>query len=113
MKKYLFLTLFLTLLFNSSLFARNLDGLAVHPSGEYLVTGGENRVLYLINTKTLQVTQRIWTEARVKRLFFNQKGNRLLVVTDQNALVWYDTNTWKPVHKIDKKVYYISFRKRY
>lgn len=104
MKKYLFLTFFFTLLFNSSLFASNFDGIAVHPSGKYLVAGGENRVLYVVNTNTLKVSQRIWTKARIKHLFFNKKGNRLLVMTDERALVWYDTKTWKPVYKIDKRV---------
>lgn len=104
MKKYLLLTLLLTLLFSSSLFASHFDGIAMHPSGEYLVAGGENRVLYVVHTNTLKVSQRIWTRARIKHLFFNKKGDRLLVVTDETALVWYDTKTWKPVHKISKRV---------
>ncbi|WP_045113514.1 WD40 repeat domain-containing protein [Microscilla marina] len=108
MKQHLFLTFLVALLFQSSLFAKNLEAIAVHPKGQYLVTGGENRTLYIINTSSLKVTKRVWTHARIKRLVFNTKGNRLMVVTDERALVWYDTKTWQPVHKIEKNVYRLT-----
>ena len=42
-----------------------LAGLAVSPDGKTIVTGGQNRVIYVLDAATLEVKQRVWAGARV------------------------------------------------
>lgn len=104
MKRQIVLICLTILLLTQLVQARSLDAIAVHPAGKYVATGGENRVLYILSTTTLQVTKRIWIQARITHLTFNKSGNRLVVKTDEKAIIFYDTQTWKPVNKITEKV---------
>ncbi len=79
-----------------------LSTIAVSPDGKMLVAGGQSRVLYVLDAATMEVKNRIWTEARIGFVAFNKDGTRLVLETDEPGLRLYDTSTWKPVGRVDK-----------
>jgi WD40 repeat protein len=77
-----------------------LEAVAVSPDGKLLATGGQNRVLYLLDATTLTVKQRIWLGARIGSVAFNRAGSRLLVAGDDDTLYWLDSRTGKTLHTV-------------
>lgn len=77
-----------------------LEAVAISPDGKTLVTGGQSRVLYVIDAEKLEVRQRLWVGARIGFVAFNRDGSRLLVEDDVPAVSLYDTATWKVVKSV-------------
>jgi hypothetical protein len=78
-----------------------LDAVAVSPDGRFLATGGQSRVIFLLDTTGPAVQRRIWIGARVTQLLFSRDGTRLLVEDDSDTLHLLDTKTWKPVARVE------------
>ncbi len=74
-----------------------LGGLAVavSPGGKTIVTGGDNRVLYVLDPSTLRVKKRIWTESGIWRMAFNKNGEKLLVEDTTPTIRYFKTSDWK------------------
>ncbi len=79
-----------------------LSSVAVSPDGKTLVVGGQSRTLYVVDAATLEVKNRIWTEARIGYLMFNKDGTKLVMETDEDCVRLYDVATWKPAGRADK-----------
>jgi len=79
-----------------------LAAVAASPDGKTLVTGGTNRVLYVVNAQTFEVVQRVWTEARIGNLAYSADGSRVLVEDDEEQLHFFDTRTWKKIQSVPK-----------
>lgn len=54
-------------------------GVAVSPDGARLVIGGDSRTLYVVDARSLAVTDRIWSGTTIVRMVFNKDGTRLWV----------------------------------
>lgn len=62
-----------------------LDAIAVSPDGKFLAVGGDNRVVYVLDTATLEVNNRLPAGARVTGLAFAADGT--LVVEDETQVL--------------------------
>jgi len=82
-----------------------LGAVAASPDGATVVAGGQSRTLYVLDGRTLDVTRRIWVEARVGELCFNKDGSRLVVEDETETLYYYDTQSWDVVKKVEKAGY--------
>jgi len=78
---------------------------AVSPDDMTIVTGGNNRVLYVMDAKSLKVKKRIWLKTSIWGLNFNQDGSRLLVEDTKGKIRFVSTETWKVMNKVDKASY--------
>lgn len=112
MKKMLSCLLFAGLLtvFCSSAFAATpLGGLAValSPTGDVLVVGGDNRALLIADPAKMEVTNRIWLGVSILDLQFNKDGSQLLVEDTDGTVHQVDAGTWKLV-KSEKKAEQMS-----
>src|SRR5436305_710343 len=63
-----------------------LEAVAVSPDGKVVAVGGQNRVVYLLDAKTLAVTKRLWIGARIGRMTFSRTGARLIVEDETDRL---------------------------
>lgn len=79
-----------------------LAAVAVSPDGKTLVTGGQNRVIYVLDASTLEVRKRIWASARVGQLAFNRDGTRLVLEDDDENLTFYDTATYEALKTVSR-----------
>lgn len=71
------------------------EAVAVSPDGKVAAVGGQNRVVYLVDTATGQVSKRIWLGARIGGLGFNRDGTRLIVEVETAMLRLIDTTSGK------------------
>jgi hypothetical protein len=81
-----------------------LGGLAVavSPDAGTIVTGGDNRVLYVMDGASLEVKQRIWMEATLVSMHFNKNGNRLLIEDTSSTIHFLDTAKWVVERQVKK-----------
>lgn len=84
--------------------ATPLGGLAVavSPSGDVLVAGGDNRALLVIDPAKMETTSRAWLGVSILALEFNKDGSRLLVEDTDGTVHLVDAKTWQ-VLKAEKK----------
>ena len=80
---------------------------AVSPDDKTIVTGGDNRVLYVMDAKSLKITKRIWLKTTIWGLHFNKDGSRLLVEDTEKTISFVDTKTWKVEKEVRKAGYLI------
>jgi hypothetical protein len=79
-----------------------LGAIAVSPDGKVVATGGQNRVLYLLDGATLEVRREIWVRARIGTLAFNKDGTRLLLEDDDKNLRVFDPANGSEVKSVGK-----------
>ncbi len=72
-----------------------LDGitLALHPNGEMLVAGGENRTLYKIDAETLEVTERVYFGSTINKLAYSADGSLLFLQDSEPDIYILDAET--------------------
>ncbi|MFO0927993.1 MAG: hypothetical protein U0736_13285 [Gemmataceae bacterium] len=75
------------------------EALAVSADGKTVAVGGQNRVVYLVNAATGQVTRRIYLGARVANLAFNGDGTRLVVEDETSTLHLIELASGKTLQK--------------
>ena len=113
MKRNLFLSVLLFVIVLSVVSTASahtpLGGLtvAISPDNLTIVTGGNNRVLYVMDAKSLAVKKRIWLKTSIWGLNFNQDGSMLLMEDTVGTISFINTKTWK-VEKEVKKTFYLS-----
>lgn len=67
---------------------------AVSPKGDRLVAGGDNRVIYVLDPKTLEVTKRVPFPAPIVRMGFDANGGMLAVSDNDGTLHLIETSGW-------------------
>ena len=77
-----------------------LEAVAVSPDGKWIATGGQNRVVYLLDADTLEVKKRVYLGVRVGGLAFSRDGTRLVVEDETDTLHLLDTATAKVLTKV-------------
>lgn len=68
---------------------------AVSPDGATLVAGGDNRTLYVLDAKSLEVRQRVALDTTIWDLAWSKDGSRVLVEDTDETLHAFDTATWQ------------------
>lgn len=76
---------------------------AISPKGDQLVAGGDNRVIYVLDPKTLDVTKRIPFGVPIIRMAFDASGGTLAVNDNDGTLHLIDTKTWTTKNKFKDK----------
>ncbi|NIM15041.1 MAG: hypothetical protein GTO45_24020 [Candidatus Aminicenantes bacterium] len=79
-----------------------LGDVAVNPDGKTLVAGGDNRVLYVIDSSSLKVKNRVWFKSNIYEMEFNKDGSILVVEDTSESLYFISTRDWQAVKKIPK-----------
>ena len=74
-----------------------LGAVAVSPDGKTVMTGGQNRVLYVLDGQTLKVTRRIWFETRLGWASYNKDGSVLVVEDEREYLHFLNAETLKEI----------------
>ncbi len=72
-----------------------LGAVAMSADGSQLVVAGDNRVLYVLDPKTLAVSKRVWVKVNPYEMFFSKDGSVLAIEESGSALHFYDTKTWE------------------
>lgn len=67
---------------------------AVSPKGDQLVAGGDNRVIYVLDAKTLEVKKRVPFAAPIIRMGFDAGGGMLAVSDNDGTLHLIETAGW-------------------
>lgn len=75
---------------------------AVTPSGDRLVAGGNTRTIIELDPKTLEVKGRHWVGASIVRMGFNKDGSVLAVQDTSSTVYLFDTKTWKAKYTLSK-----------
>ncbi len=68
---------------------------AASPDGAVFVVGGENRAIYLYDTKDWTITQRIWIGSRIQAIHFTPDGSQCIVLGDHDTATILDAKTWE------------------
>ena len=68
---------------------------AVSPSGDRLVAGGDTRTLLVLDPATLAVKERVWIETSIVALEFDKSGSTLAVTDTSGEVLLFDTSNWK------------------
>jgi hypothetical protein len=106
MKQIFVLLVIVVLLWTFSLEAHipkgGLGDVAVNPDGKTLVVGGDNRVLYVIDSSSLVVKNRIWFKSNIYEIEFNKDGSILVVEDTSESLYFINTRDWKTIKTIHR-----------
>lgn len=78
------------------------EALAVSADGKTIAVGGQNRVVYLVDTGGEKVSKRIWMGVRIAGLAFNADGTRLIVEDETATLHLLDPATGETLHKRER-----------
>jgi hypothetical protein len=78
-----------------------LEAVALRPDGKLLAVGGQNRVIYLVGTDTLAVTQRLYLGTRIGALAFSRDGKRLVVEDETDRLRLLELPAGKEIARVD------------
>jgi WD40 repeat protein len=101
---YALLTIAVVCLFAVSVMAHTpkhgLGDAAISPDGKILVTGGNNRVLYVLNPTDFKVVKRIWLKTNVHEMEFSSDGSTLMLEDTKEILHFYDTSNWKLINQV-------------
>jgi len=104
-KTILFVALF-TLLLAFSIDAHTpkngLGDAAVSPDGKILVAGGDSRVLYIMDSSSLEVKNRVWLKTGIYEMEFNKDGSILVVEDTSEDLYFVKTKDWQVLKTIKK-----------
>jgi WD40 repeat protein len=79
-----------------------LAAAAVSPDNKTLVTGGDNRVLYVLDQATMNVQKRVWLKTNIYNMAFNKTGSTLVVEDTSETLYFIDTKNWQVKTTIKK-----------
>lgn len=84
--------------------ASPLGGLAIALSDDEstLAAAGDNRTLYLVDAKSLNVKERYWLGSTIVNVAFNKDGSRIIVEDTSATLHLVDSNTGKIVGELKK-----------
>ena len=74
-----------------------LAAIAVSPDGKTIVTGGHNRVLYVLDARTRKVTRRIWFETRLGWASYNKDGSVLVIEDERTYLHFLNAKTYEKI----------------
>jgi WD40 repeat protein len=77
-----------------------LEAVAASPDGKRVAVGGQNRVVYLLDAGSLEVTRRVWLGARVGALAFSKDGSRLVAEDETDRLHLIDPATGKTLARL-------------
>jgi WD40 repeat protein len=106
MKRHFYLFILVTLIFTGSIQSHTPKGglgdVAVSPDGKMLVAGGDNRVLYIIDTDTLTVRKRIWFKSNIYEMAFNGDGSTFIIEDTSETLYFLNTRDWQVISKVPK-----------
>lgn len=71
------------------------DGLqlALHPNGETIMAGGENRTLYTVDAATLEVTNRVYFGSTINKMMYSPDGSLLFVQDSEPDIYVLDAAT--------------------
>ena len=72
-----------------------LGAIAMSADGSQLVVAGDNRVLYVLDPKTLEVSKRVWIKVNPLEMYFSKDGSVLAIEETGSSLHFYDTQTWE------------------
>lgn len=78
------------------------EAVAFSAQGKLVAVGGQNRVLYLLDSDKLEVKSRFWIGARLGRCAFSKDGTRILVEDETDRLQLLDVSSGKVLAKLDK-----------
>ncbi len=71
-----------------------LHGGAASPDGAWFVVGGDNRAIYVYDTKTWEIAKRIWIGSRVRQVHFTPDGSQCVVLDDHGVARIYNPKDW-------------------
>ncbi|OVE73709.1 hypothetical protein BVX93_01015 [bacterium B13(2017)] len=79
-----------------------LDPVVVTPDGKSVITGGDNRVLYVVDANTFEVKKRHWFKARIGTMTFNKDNSLLIIEDDDENLHYLKPDTFELVRNVKK-----------
>jgi WD40 repeat protein len=79
-----------------------LGAVAVSPDNKTIVTGGDNRVLYVIDQTSLEVQKRVWFKTNIYDMAFNKDGSVLVMEDTSETLYFIKTSNWQVFKTIAK-----------
>lgn len=69
--------------------------IAVSPSGDRLVAGGDTRTLLVLDPKSLAVSNRVWIGTTIVHMSFDPAGQTLVVGDTDNNVHLFEAANWK------------------
>ncbi len=89
---------------SAALASTPLGGLAValSPGGNPLVSAGDSRVLYVLDSGKMEVSRRIWLGVCIVDLQFSRDGSILLAEDTDGTVHAIDTKTWQVQKQMQK-----------
>ena len=106
MRKKILYVLLLVLIFSLNILPRTpkagLGGIAASPDGKRLAVGGINRVIYIVDAKTLAVKDRVWLKTQIYDLAFNKDGSILIAEDTKETLHFINTKSLKVINQVSK-----------
>jgi hypothetical protein len=97
-------TLLVLLVLAAAARAGGLEAVAVSPDGKVIATGGQNRVVYLLDAGSFRVTGRLWVGARIVNLTFSSDGRRLAVADDADVLRLIELDKGKTIAQVGEVI---------
>lgn len=91
---------FVAALWASASSALALDACGASPDGKHLVVGGANRAIYLYDTESWEMLEKVRVDYRVQGIHFDSTGDQCVVNGGGRDLLVYDVENWKQVKKI-------------
>ncbi len=77
-----------------------LGAIAVSPDGKTVLAAGDNRVLYVLDAKTLSVKKSLWIGINPLSIHYSANGATIAIHDTKNNLVFYSTKSWNPVAEV-------------
>ncbi len=77
-----------------------LGAIAVSPNGKTVLAAGDNRVLYTIDADSLSVKDSLWIGINPLSIHYNKDGSVFIVHDTSNSLVFYSSETKKPIAEV-------------
>ncbi|MEM9138877.1 MAG: hypothetical protein AAGB15_03530 [Pseudomonadota bacterium] len=82
--------------------ANGIGGIAVSPDGATVVVAGDTRVIYKMDTASMEVTDRIYQKSTIVWMDYRLDGEVLFTRDTNGTLTAYDTATFEPVWSVKR-----------
>ncbi len=77
-----------------------LGAIAVSPDGNTVLAAGDNRVLYVLDAKTLKVTNKVWTGVNPLAIHYSADGTTFVLHDSKEYLRFYDARNFALKSKV-------------